>query len=314
MMKHHQQEPISGKIQEKDIKRAVSDTICKILEGDTLGKDVSEKILARAKGLPERLFYYHSAIRLMPMAKKEIEKTTMSGRSFYACACWWAEYLTKARGRLTRTWWAPAGGLYQCIALYCQLLPENRQLYSLAAGLSVCQALRELGIPAEIRWINDILASGKKICGILSETVNANNLSETYLLFGIGLNVNTKDFLPELRSKSTSMFIESGRNWSVLEVGIKVLARLIYNFSLLHQWEASCLESDTPFSERENPIITAYQRLSGLSGRKILYGRDLENQDGTLCVSRGISNDGSLILEENGTIFKVNTGEIRFVG
>ncbi len=298
---------------EEEIRQSISSTIDEILRRDALGQDLQQKIKARAQGLPERVHRFSSAKRLMPLARNEINKASRSGRSFHSCVCWWAETLKQARGRFKRKWWAPTGGLYMCISLYPQLLPQNRQLYSLASGLAACQTLRDYGIAAEIRWINDVLVSGKKICGILSESITTQELGETYLLFGIGLNVNTTSFPKEIKDTSTSMLIETGKHWPIIQIGVSFLARLITCFCLLHQWEASCLEDDIPFSKAENPVITRYECFSNLKGRKVIYGKDLESEPGSIFVSHGITNDGSLILEEKGDLFTVNTGEIRFI-
>ncbi len=304
-----------GTIKEASIiKNEIETTLSGLIAKGDFGFLKRTNIGARAKGFIEGIFLLDSAPRMMPMAEKKILDVTGSGRSFPGCCCWWAKALSGARGRMERSWWAPRGGLYLCISLFPQLLPENQQLYSLAAGLSVCQALLELGIYGEIRWVNDVLVSGKKICGILSKGLFAPQTKETYLLFGMGLNVNVKTFPEWLSSTATSMEIESGRKWQIKDVGILVISHLVVNFSMLHEWEAWCLRKGVPFHREENPMMERYKGLCSLKDRKVLYGRAVEEGGGTPFVSRGITPNGSIILEDSGgEILLANSGEIRYL-
>ena len=301
------------KDEEETLKRELSLKIQRLLERKPSHDLPVENLKARAHGFIELIYLFDSVSRLMPIAEKAIRETARSGRSFPPCTCWWAGSLSQARGRMKRTWWAPEGGLYLCISLFPRLLSENQQLYPLAFGLSACQALKDVGFSPRIRWINDVLLSGKKVCGILSKSVSVRDTRETYLLFGIGLNVNIASFPRWIKGSSTSLEIESGRRWDVKSIGIGFLSRLVVDLCLLHEWEAWCLKEGVDFIHAPNPVLLEYEALSRLKGRKVLYGHDLEREKGTLFVSRGIHADGSIILESSGTIFKMNTGEIRFL-
>ncbi len=298
---------------EETLKRELSLKILQLLETKPSHSLSVENIEKRSRGFIERIHLFDSVSRLMPMAEEAIRETARSGRSFPSCACWWAGSLSQARGRMKRTWWAPEGGLYLCITLFPGLLSQNQQLYPLAFGLSACQALKDVGFSPRIRWINDVLLSGKKVCGILSKSVSVRETKEAYLLFGIGLNVNIASFPRWLKDSSTSLELESGKRWDVRSIGIGFLSRLVVNLCMLHEWEAWCLKEGIDFLQAENPVLMEYDALSRLKGRKVLYGHDLEREKGILFVSRGIHPDGSIILESSGTIFKMNTGEIRFL-
>ncbi len=298
---------------EDEIKKQIHALMAEMASNNTLEAPFIENTILRAKGLPERIFFMKSVPRLMPLARNQILEQAQKGSSHYCCACWWAESLSMAKGRMERKWWSPSGGLYLCISLFPQLLPKNRVLYSLAMGLAACQCLCSFGIRARIRWINDILIGDKKVCGILSQSVSAPQTQEEYLLFGVGINVNVSSFPEELEATATSIKIESGRRWPVLQVGSNLIARAIFNFSMLHEWESRCLKEGLAFSETENPVISQYGKFSDLENKRVLYGRDLEQEKGTHCVSRGITREGFLILERHGEIFTVESGEIRFV-
>ena len=67
-----------------------------------------------------------------------------------------------------------------------------------AAGVAVAQAVRDvLGIGLSIKWVNDLLLEGKKICGILAESGTDKN-GQPYVILGIGINTGECDFPPEL--------------------------------------------------------------------------------------------------------------------
>ncbi len=308
-----EQEAFFKKGEEETLKTELSLKIQRLLERKPCHNLSAENLEKRSRGFIERLYLFGSASRLMPMAEEAIRETARSGRSFPSCACWWAGVLSQARGRMERTWWSPEGGLYLCVSLFPGLLAENQQLYPLAFGLSACHSLMDIGFSPRIRWINDVLLSGKKVCGILSQSISVRDTRETYLLFGIGLNVNIASFPSWLKGSSTSLELESGKRWDVKSIGIGFLSRLVVNLCLLHEWEAWCLKEGVDFIHARNPVLMGYEALSRLKDRKVLYGHDLEREKGTLFVSRGIHADGSIILESSGTIFKMNTGEIRFL-
>jgi BirA family transcriptional regulator, biotin operon repressor / biotin---[acetyl-CoA-carboxylase] ligase len=135
-----------------------------------------------------------------------------------------ANLQTRGRGRLGRTWEAPAGrALLFSVLLRPQppmaLWPE----LSLVAGDSVAAALREeTGVAAELRYPNDVLIEGRKVAGVLPEA------STGRVVLGIGLNVNqTADELPaETAKPPTSLRIETGREWSRASLLAVILAEL----------------------------------------------------------------------------------------
>lgn len=107
------------------------------------------------------------------------------------------------RGRMGRSFCSAPGGLYMSI-----LLPgggEAGELTTLCA-IAVCHAVEQLGgLKLDVKWVNDLLYEGKKVCGILCEGVWAGN--ETLgTVAGIGLNVCQRDFPPELREVARSLY------------------------------------------------------------------------------------------------------------
>jgi BirA family biotin operon repressor/biotin-[acetyl-CoA-carboxylase] ligase len=99
-------------------------------------------------------------------------------------------------------------------------------LISLATGLAVWEAVHEVtGLDADLRWPNDVLCGNRKVCGILIE-MHAEATRVHHIVAGMGLNVNQHDFPPELRPIATSLRLESGRDWSRVELAAALLKSL----------------------------------------------------------------------------------------
>jgi len=115
-----------------------------------------------------------------------------------------ADEQTEARGRLGRTYNAPSGGIYLSLVCRPDLPPAQAPIYTLAAAVATAEALREVGIDAEIKWPNDVLVDGQKITGILTEMEGeADRVS--WIIPGIGINANVDpDRVPDRRPRSAS--------------------------------------------------------------------------------------------------------------
>jgi BirA family biotin operon repressor/biotin-[acetyl-CoA-carboxylase] ligase len=124
-----------------------------------------------------------------------------------------AETQTAGRGRRGRSWASPARrNLYFSVVLRPDLPPVRAPELTLVASLAICDALRQAGVDAGIKWPNDLLASGKKIAGILTELA-AEPDRVNWVVLGVGVNVNSRreDFPEELRDGATSILLERGQ-------------------------------------------------------------------------------------------------------
>jgi len=123
-----------------------------------------------------------------------------------------AETQTAGRGRRGRAWASPARrNLYFSVVLRPDLPPVRAPELTLVASLAICDALRQAGVDAGIKWPNDLLASGKKIAGILTELAAEPDRVD-WVVLGVGVNVNSRreDFPDELRDTATSILLERG--------------------------------------------------------------------------------------------------------
>ena len=114
------------------------------------------------------------------------------------------------RGRLGRSFASPEGGLYLSMLLRALDPPERNLSLTPGTAVAVCRAVeRVCGVSCAIKWPNDLQLGGKKICGILTESFSA--AGELWLVLGVGVNVNTRAFPPELEEIAGSLWQLTGR-------------------------------------------------------------------------------------------------------
>ena len=145
-----------------------------------------------------------------------------------------AEEQTAGRGRLGRTWYSEkSSGIYASVILRPPFSPTAAPILTLMAGAATQHALSTTtGLSVDIRWPNDLLVNGKKVCGILTE-MNAELGMLHAVVLGIGINVNHGEMPAELRSTATSLRIESRRTWSRVHILIALLRELERYYHLL---------------------------------------------------------------------------------
>lgn len=126
-----------------------------------------------------------------------------------------AEEQTAGRGRRGRPWYSPAGkGLWLSIILRPDVSPEGLPAFSLLAGVAVARSIRAATeLDAGLKWPNDVMVGGRKVCGILAETVTGELARPQPLVIGIGINVTMLDgdFPTEVRQSATSLVEAVGR-------------------------------------------------------------------------------------------------------
>ncbi len=115
-----------------------------------------------------------------------------------------ADRQTAGKGRRGRVWESPAGtSIYMTILLRPGLRPEKAPQMTLLMGIAVAEGIREVtGAKCKIKWPNDIVLNGKKICGILTE-MSAEFTYINYVVIGAGINVNQEEFSDEIRDSAT---------------------------------------------------------------------------------------------------------------
>lgn len=212
-----------------------------------------------------------------------------------------AEMQSRGKGRLGKSWHSPTGtGLWMSLVLRPQLDPEQLIQITLVSGVSVCQAIRTVtGLDARIKWPNDIVVNGKKICGILTEMVAEQDCINCVIV-GIGVNVNTPCFPNDISDIASSIFIESGVKYKRVRILRKILEILEINYEKFIK---------TGFAE---DLLMEYKDLCINLGREVSFV-----VDGKMCcgVAKDILPSGQLIIEANdGKLFLLKSGECSIRG
>jgi BirA family biotin operon repressor/biotin-[acetyl-CoA-carboxylase] ligase len=160
-----------------------------------------------------------------------------------------AEEQTAGRGRMGRAWYSEkCSGIYTSIILRPPLSPAAAPVLTLMAGLAAQKAVSTAtGLAVDIRWPNDLLVNGKKVCGILTEmSAELDRLHAVVL--GIGINVNHSQMPTELEDIATSLRMEAHRAISRVQVLAALLRELDRHYQLLlkngnkaitERWEAA---------------------------------------------------------------------------
>jgi BirA family biotin operon repressor/biotin-[acetyl-CoA-carboxylase] ligase len=146
-----------------------------------------------------------------------------------------AEEQTAGRGRGAHSWQsARSAGIYCSVVLRPALPPSEVLVLALAAGLAVRTAIEQVDsrVSADLKWPNDVLINGKKVCGILTE-MNAEATRVRYVVVGIGINVNQASFPKELEGEATSLRMATGSEWSRVELTAALLKSLDREYRLL---------------------------------------------------------------------------------
>jgi BirA family biotin operon repressor/biotin-[acetyl-CoA-carboxylase] ligase len=158
-----------------------------------------------------------------------------------------ADAQTSGRGRLGRTWISPSGtGLYCSMVLRPACVPDRLPALALAAGAAGAAAIQQVGLAPELKWPNDILISGKKVGGILTETIFDRKKID-FVVLGIGINVNTAEeaFPVSFKNQATSLRLSLGRPVSRITLLQNLLVQLEHYYrlfskgdidSIIHTW------------------------------------------------------------------------------
>ena len=217
------------------------------------------------------------------------EKSHMSDGTVFV-----ADAQTNGRGRLGREWASQSGtGIYMSILLKPDIAVEEIPKITLIAGIAGCRVIEN----SKIKYPNDIVIGTKKVSGILCE-MSQDSDRKTFVVCGIGINVNTKEFDSELLQKATSLLIETGKPHS----RAKIIQDFLVEFEKLY---CEFLQNGIA------PLMSEYKEKCvniGSDVRAIYENRKIIGK----CVD--ITPDGAIVVQtENGTL-EINTGDISVRG
>ena len=213
-----------------------------------------------------------------------------------------AEEQTGGRGRMDRAYFCPPGGIWFTLIVRAPLGLAHAPLVSLATGVAMGRAVTATtGLPAVLKWPNDLLVDGHKVCGILTELV-AEEQTMRYMLVGVGLNANIPGaaFPDELQAIATSLSAEAGR--PIDRRGL--LQRFLLELEgLVDSLRANDFAAVVGAWRAHPNMLGEPVRVSRAEGAPFLEGRALR-----------LNDDGSLALQTSaGDILDVTAGDVMMV-
>jgi len=207
-----------------------------------------------------------------------------------------AEAQTAGRGRCGRTWVSPARkNLYFSVVLRPDLPPARAAELTLVSSVAICDALRQAGVAAGIKWPNDLLVSERKIGGILTELA-AEPDQVQWVVVGVGVNVNARpeDFPEELRGEATSLLVERGQP----------APRALFAaacFTALEEW------IDRHAEEGFGVIRDAWRARTVTLGREVVVKADGREIAG---IAEDIDDAGALLVRTTAGIERILSGDV----
>ena len=212
-----------------------------------------------------------------------------------------ADKQVAGRGRRGRSWESPAGvNIFMTIMLRPSFEPEKASMITLVMALSTAQAITEVsGLPAKIKWPNDIVVNKKKVVGILTELTMETDYIQ-HLVCGVGINVNQTELPDNIKDTATSLYIEGGKKINRAELIEKVMERFEANYEAFLK------------TGNMQGLIEAYNELLVNKEAQV---RVLDPKNEYEGISHGINELGELIVEkQDGSIENVYAGEVSVRG
>lgn len=206
------------------------------------------------------------------------------------------------KGRRGRSWSSPPGeAVYMTIGLRPEVSPDRASMLTLVMALAVSRAIGQVcgRDDADIKWPNDIVIGGRKVCGILTEMhMDGNRIG--CVVIGVGINLNRSEFEPELAQTATSLSIECGRGF---DRG-PMIGAVLENFEYYYAKFAEKCDMSTIMGEYVEKMINKDREV-----------RVLDPHGEYHAIARGINEMGGLLVEkEDGTQEAVYAGEVSVRG
>jgi BirA family biotin operon repressor/biotin-[acetyl-CoA-carboxylase] ligase len=261
---------------------------------DTLDLDVLQAAL-RGTIFSGKVHIFPSIDSTNTFAMQEAAKGAPHGSVYIA------EEQTFGKGRGDHAWHSePYAGLYVSILLRPQMTPADGLWLSLATGLAVQRAIENVTeLVADIRWPNDLLFKGRKVGGILME-MNAEATRIRYAVIGIGINVNHREFPPELRHLATSLRLETDRVPLRHNLLLAILESLMCEVDPLMQANS--------FANACAEILNRIeQKSSWIRGKQVF----VDEAEGYTGVTAGLDGNGFLRVQTASGVRTVLSGGVR---
>ena len=245
---------------------------------------IAQNLATRLIG--QRIIYYPSVTSTNELAKVEARRGAVEGTVIVA------EEQTAGKGRLKRAWLSPRGSLAFSVILYPSL--EHLPSLIMVASLAVAHGIKAVtGLESGVKWPNDVLLNGKKVCGILVES-EVRGEAVDYAVIGIGINVNLRvsDF-PEILPAATSLSQELGGEVSLLGLVIRLLVEI-------ERLYLDLLGEGSIYEAWRDSLVTLGREVYVVSGKASYSG-----------IAESVARDGSLLVRRpDGSLSRIVAGDV----
>jgi len=263
---------------------------------DTPERLTAEEILLGLKTevIGRNIYLYDSVESTQKVAQQSAKKGAPEGTVFLA------EEQTIGRGRMDRKWFSPKGkGVWMTLLIKPKIPIQQAPQLTLLTAVAVVQAIEHTSnVTPTIKWPNDILIHGKKVCGILTELeAESDHIQNIFIGTGVNVNQSENDFPDHLKGIATSIAIENG----FLINRADYIQHFCYSFEKLYK---------VFLQQGFKPIKLLWESYSNSIGKNIVARTLKEKISG---FAEGITDDGVLILREaNGNVRKIYSADIEF--
>ena len=204
------------------------------------------------------------------------------------------------RGRRGRSFESPAGtGIFMTLLLRPEIEPQNASMLTLVSALAVAKGIEHMvDLPVQIKWPNDIVINGKKVCGILTE-MSAQMDYVNYIVIGTGINVGNEEFPEEIKDVATSIYLESGKH-----VNRAMLIEKIWEeFEDYYELYEKTQDLSSLVKEYDSYLVNRGQKVRVLDSKEPYEGKAM-----------GITDRGELIVDTWEARRLVSAGEVSVRG
>lgn len=251
--------------------------------------------LLHTKWFGNRILYFDSIDSTNNELKRQAETQVCHGLLAVA------EEQTAGRGRRGHGWVSPPGtGIWFSFLLKPDVSPDKASMLTLVAAMAVARAITETtGLVSQIKWPNDIVVNKKKVCGMLTE-LSAEMTQINYVVIGIGINANNREFPDEIKETASSLFIESGKPVKRAAV-IEAVGRYFEQY-----YDEFIKAGDLSL------IMDEYNSMLANAGNQV---RIISNDSEEVYTAIGINPQGELVVKDaDGNVKDIRSGEVSVRG
>ncbi len=252
------------------------------------------KSVRRTEWVGEEIFCFPVVDSTNTKAKQLAEEGCQAGALVVA------ERQEAGKGRRGRDWDSSAGsGIYMTLVLRPDIRPDNASMLTLVAALAVSVAIENrAGVAAGIKWPNDIVLNGKKVCGILTE-MSAQSDYVNHIVVGIGINVHNEAFPKELAQTATSLWQETGMHCN----RAALIGEVLWQFEHFYKIYLRTQDLSALAEEYKSRLVNLHKKVNVLDPEKPFEG-----------IAVGITPRGELIVDTDDGSRLVSAGEVSVRG